>query len=42
MGKGKREMAMTTRLRSVLLALVPAVAAAVVVVELMGAVSAFG
>ena len=39
-------MAMTTRLRSVLLALVPAVtaavAAAVVVVELMGAVSAFG
>lgn len=33
---------MTTRLRSVLLELVPAVAAVVVVVELVWAVSAFG
>ena len=42
MGKRERDKAKTTRLRSVLLALVPAVVAVVVVVDLVGAVSAFG
>ena len=42
MGKRERDKAITTRLRSMLLALVPAVTAVVVVVDLVGAVSAFG
>jgi hypothetical protein len=42
LGKRERDKAITTRLRSMLLALVPAVAAVVVVVDLVGAVSAFG
>jgi hypothetical protein len=42
LGKRERDKAITTRLRSVLLALVPAVAAVVVVVDLVEAVSAFG
>ena len=42
MGKREGDKAITTRLRSVLLTLGPAVAAVVVVVDLVGAVSAFG
>jgi hypothetical protein len=42
LAKRERDKAKTTRLRSVLLALVPAVVAVVVVVDLVGAVSAFG